>query len=123
MKKTLINKQPQSKVKKLQNIDPVGKAFGLIVRQLRKDQGLSQEALANLAEIERAHMGCIERGEKVPSISLLLKIAKALKLSSTLLMKKTEEIVEDVAIELAKNKPIPIEVQIASYFKKLESKQ
>lgn len=39
------------------------------VRERRKALGLSQEALANLAGIDRSHMGKIERGER--NITLL----------------------------------------------------
>jgi transcriptional regulator with XRE-family HTH domain len=43
--------------------------FGACVRERRKALGLSQEALANLAGIDRSHMGKIERGER--NITLL----------------------------------------------------
>ena len=40
------------------------KAFGRKVREIRKEQGLSQEALAARAGLDRSYMGHIERGEK-----------------------------------------------------------
>lgn len=46
---------------------------------MRVDRGLSQERLADLAEIERSHMGRIERGEANVSFLNLMKIAKVLK--------------------------------------------
>jgi len=48
------------------------------VRQARIDCGVSQENLANITGIERAHMGRIERGEANVSFLNLLKIADAL---------------------------------------------
>lgn len=36
--------------------------FGNNVRKIRKERGLSQEALAALADIDRSYMGHIERG-------------------------------------------------------------
>ncbi|GBC57226.1 helix-turn-helix domain-containing protein [Xanthomonas euvesicatoria] len=54
------------------------------------DQGIAQEELAGLAGIERSHMGKIERGEHLPSLALILKIATALKMSGTDLMAATE---------------------------------
>ena len=53
-------------------------------------QGIAQEELASLAEIERSHMGKIERGEHMPTLALILKIAIALKISAADLMVATE---------------------------------
>lgn len=47
---------------------------------------MAQETLAHLAGIERSHMGKIERGEHIPTLPLILKIARALKCSSAHLM-------------------------------------
>lgn len=52
--------------------------LGLAVRTARKTAGLSQEALADAAEIDRSHMGKIERGERNVSVLNILKIAAAL---------------------------------------------
>lgn len=68
----------------------LAQAFGVAVRALRTERGIAQETLANLAGIERSHMGKIERGEHVPTLPLILKIARALKCSSAHLMTLTE---------------------------------
>ena len=65
-------------------------AFGAAVRAARTEQGVAQETLAHLAGIERSHMGKIERGEHMPTLVLVLKIARALGLSSADLMTATE---------------------------------
>lgn len=54
------------------------KAFGVVVRGFRKQVGLSQEALAHMADIERTHFSSIEREANQPSLWLILKIARAL---------------------------------------------
>jgi transcriptional regulator with XRE-family HTH domain len=54
------------------------------------DQGVAQEELASMAGIERSHMGKIERGEHLPSLAVILKVAAALKMSGTELMAATE---------------------------------
>lgn len=51
---------------------------------------MSQEALALAARVERSHMGKIERGEHLPSLLLVLRIAKVLQVSSAALMAETE---------------------------------
>jgi transcriptional regulator with XRE-family HTH domain len=68
----------------------LAQAFGAAVRGLRTDQGVAQEALAHRAGIERSHMGKIERGEHIPSLPLIFKIAVALECSATDLMAATE---------------------------------
>jgi len=66
------------------------RAFGAAVREARTEQGVAQETLAHLAGIERSHMGKIERGEHMPTLVLILKIARALGRSSADLMTATE---------------------------------
>jgi len=52
--------------------------FGEVVRARRSVLALSQEALADLAEIDRSHMGKIERGERNITFLNIVKIAKAI---------------------------------------------
>jgi XRE family transcriptional regulator, regulator of sulfur utilization len=66
------------------------RAFGEAVRALRTERGVAQEALAHLAGIERSHLGKVERGEHMPTLALILKIARALGCSSAELMTETE---------------------------------
>ena len=65
-------------------------AFGAAVRALRIERGIAQESLAHLAGVERSHMGKIERGEHIPSLPLIFKIASALECGATDLMAATE---------------------------------
>ena len=65
-------------------------AFGAAVRAARTEDGIAQETLAHLAGIERSHMGKIERGEHMPTLALILKIARALGRSAGELMLETE---------------------------------
>jgi len=48
------------------------------VRDLRKEKGLSQEALGWKANLHYTYIGAIERGEKNWSIDTLCKVAKGL---------------------------------------------
>ncbi len=58
------------------------KAFGNRVREIRGQKGLSQEALARLAEIDRTYIGGIERGERNAGIKNVHRIADALGVSA-----------------------------------------
>lgn len=53
--------------------------LGKRVQKLRKGIGLSQEELAEKIGISRTHMGHIEQGRKSPSLKVMTKLAKALK--------------------------------------------
>jgi len=56
----------------------LAKDFGNKVREIRKLQGVSQEGLAGLADLDRTYIGGIERGIRNPSLINIGKIAKAL---------------------------------------------
>jgi transcriptional regulator with XRE-family HTH domain len=52
--------------------------IGAAVRARRLAMEMSQEALADAAEIDRSHMGKIERGERNVTVLNLLRIANAI---------------------------------------------
>ena len=54
-------------------------AFGKRVREVRRNKGISQEKLAELAGIDRSYMGNIERGEKNITLKKVYEICDALK--------------------------------------------
>lgn len=56
-------------------------AFGSAVRARRLELGMSQEALAGAAQVERSHMGKVERGEHMPNLVLILRLAPALSMT------------------------------------------
>jgi transcriptional regulator with XRE-family HTH domain len=58
--------------------DPIGEVFGASVRRMRESHGWTQEELAEHAEMSVTYLGFIERGENVPTLTIILKLAKAL---------------------------------------------
>ena len=60
--------------------------FGAAIRQERKRQGISQEALALIAEIDRGYMGAVERGEENISLLSIQKITTVLKVKPSILL-------------------------------------
>lgn len=52
--------------------------LGQKLKELRKQKGLSQEKLANMAEIDRTYLPTIEKGERNVSIEVVERLAKAL---------------------------------------------
>ncbi len=61
--------------------EPVLRKFGHNVRDKREARDISQEALAEQADLDRTYIGGIERGERNPTILSSLRIARALKTS------------------------------------------
>ncbi len=55
------------------------KALGKKIKQRRKKLGLTQETLAHKIRISRVYMGYIEQGRYAPSLMVLEKIARVLK--------------------------------------------
>lgn len=66
-------------------------AFGEVLRELRRRAGLSQEALALEAGIQRNYVSLIERGLNFPSLRVLFKLAQTLQVSTAELMELTEK--------------------------------
>jgi len=59
----------------------LAKPVGALIRQLRREQGLSQEEFADRCGLHRTYIGAIERGEKTITIETAAKIVSALGLS------------------------------------------
>jgi len=55
--------------------------FGKAIRRRRRELDLSQEELAERAELHRTYISDIERGDRNPSLENIEKLAKALDIS------------------------------------------
>ncbi|MGI9021545.1 MAG: helix-turn-helix domain-containing protein [Solirubrobacterales bacterium] len=52
--------------------------FGTNVRRLRRDQGLTQEALAHASELHPTEVSRLERGVREPRLGTIVRVAHAL---------------------------------------------
>ena len=69
-------------------------AIGQVIRDLRKEKGLSQDVLSGLAGIARTHLTMIETGSKQANFETLWRIALALDLRPSELVRKIEQKIE-----------------------------
>ncbi len=58
--------------------DPVLAAVGLRLRQHREAKGLTQERLAEKADLDQTYISGIERGLRNPGIKNIVRLARAL---------------------------------------------
>ena len=72
--------------------------FGQVVRQQRELLGWSQETLADKAQLNRSYLGELERGESVPSLTTMDKLASAFRLKLSVLIIRCENN-ETVAVD------------------------
>lgn len=63
--------------------EPALKKFGDNVRARREKQDLSQEQLAERADLDRTYISGVERGVRNLSLNSIVRIAKALKTSAS----------------------------------------
>ena len=68
------------------------KRLGEKLRTLRKRDGLTQTQLAEMLDVDYSHVGKMERGERVPSLEILIKITQVLNVTSDQLIMDDQEL-------------------------------
>lgn len=63
------------------NLDKLPKKFGMKVKIERIKKDISQEKLAEMADLHRTTLGGIENGKNMPNLETIAKLANALELS------------------------------------------
>jgi transcriptional regulator with XRE-family HTH domain len=71
-----------------------GEAFGKVLRALRTERGLSQEALALEAGVQRNYVSLIERGVNQPTITIIFKLAAALAMKPSQVIEHVEAVAQ-----------------------------
>lgn len=59
----------------------IRKKFGHRVRELREARDWSQEELADRADLHRTYISAVERAVRNPTLTVIARLAKALKVS------------------------------------------
>lgn len=66
------------------------KAFGLVIREMRKARGVSQEMLSDEAGLDRTFLSQLETGRKQPSLLTIFQLAGALQANASELLRQVE---------------------------------
>ena len=66
-------------------------AFGEIIRAERVKQSIAQDQFALFANIDRSYYGKLERGERQPSLALILRIAIGLGIPAGKILDRVEK--------------------------------
>jgi transcriptional regulator with XRE-family HTH domain len=69
----------------------IAESLAVVVQELRLEQGLTQEALADAASLHRTYIGLVERGQRGPTVAAAAALARALGISLTELISRAEK--------------------------------
>jgi transcriptional regulator with XRE-family HTH domain len=64
--------------------------FGEVLREIRLERGLSQEALALASDRHRTYISLLERGVASPSLRTIASLAEALKVKPSEILRRIE---------------------------------
>lgn len=73
----------------------IADAFGRAVKARRAEVGMTQEDLADEAQVARSFVSAMERGEKAPTIRTVSRLAEALRCKPSDLWLTTERLIEE----------------------------
>lgn len=66
-----------------ESVEPVARVFGERLRELRNKRGVTTRALAEMAGMSYAYISDLERGVKGPSLTIIVRLAVALRYKVT----------------------------------------
>ena len=66
-------------------------AFGMVIRELRNEAGLTQEQLGFEADLRRTFISVLELGQQQPTLTTILKLSKALKVPASKIIELVEK--------------------------------
>lgn len=87
--------RPKSSKRRATSFEPeAAAAFGEVIRAERIKQAIAQDQFALLANVDRSYYGKLERGERQPSLALILRIAGGLGVTASDLVDQTEQVLK-----------------------------
>ena len=71
--------------------------FGKVLRSMRREAGLTQEQLTLSANVERNFVSLMERGINQPTIRVMFKLARALDVLPSSIIRRVEQSLDESA--------------------------
>ena len=72
------------------NPEILAKAFGAVLREVRKERGISQEDLGFESGYHRTYVSLLERGIKSPSLQTIFELSRALDIAPSELLARVD---------------------------------
>jgi transcriptional regulator with XRE-family HTH domain len=72
----------------------LNEAFGKIIKQLREEREMSQQELADYAELDRSYISDMERGRYNPTLLTVYKLAEILKVKPNEIVQKVDKLLK-----------------------------
>ena len=69
------------------------KAFGRVLQEIRRERQISQEELGFRSGYHRTYISLLERGKKSPSLQTIFRLASALNIEASDMIKRVEALV------------------------------
>jgi transcriptional regulator with XRE-family HTH domain len=80
-------------------VSVLSERFGEVIRRERESKGISQERLAELADLDRTHVQRLERGRYSPTLDTVESLARALQMLPSELVAHADDSEADEAEE------------------------
>lgn len=68
----------------------IAKVFGEVIRDLRRQRGISQEEFGFECDLHRTYISLLERGKRIPSLTTIIQIAAALNVLPSEIVRQVE---------------------------------
>lgn len=68
----------------------IARIFGEVIRELRRNRGLSQEQFGFECELHRTYISLLERGKRIPSLTTIIQLAIALKVPPSEIVRRVQ---------------------------------
>ena len=72
----------------MKEVPGLSKVFGMVIAELRKERGLSQEQLAESIDSTNVYISLLENGQRKPSLNATILIAESLEIQPDTLVER-----------------------------------
>ncbi len=77
-------------------------AFGVVLREIRLEKGLSQDELAERIDVARNYISYLESGQRYPSLEMIIDLSQAMGV-------RPGEMVDRIALRITNGKALPLQ--------------